>query len=67
MKVVEVAPIIGEEGSNGEAFGSLFFIKKNCQVIHISWLNFSKIFLLFGIKELGSSFVPFSRWATSGL
>lgn len=66
MKVVEVAPIIGEEGSNGEAFGSLFFIKFFFRS-YISWLNFSKIFLLFGIKELGSSFVPFSRWATSGL
>ncbi len=39
--------------------GPFFLLKKNCQVIHISWLNFSKVFLLFGIKELGSSFVPF--------
>jgi hypothetical protein len=46
MKVVEVAPIIGEEGSNGEAFGSLFFIKFFFQVIHILVKFFKNIFII---------------------
>jgi hypothetical protein len=47
--------------------GPFSYKKKNCQVIYIL-VKFSKIFLLFGYKSTGSSFVPVKvgdKWALS--
>jgi hypothetical protein len=53
MKVVEVAPIIGEEGSNGEAFGSLFFIKKKLSGHTYILVKFFKNIFIIWYKSTG--------------
>ncbi len=68
MKVVDVYYLsLGKKGQMERHLGPFSYKNNNCQVIYIL-VKISKIFLLFGTKVLGSSFVPCKvgdKWALS--